>query len=109
MGMLTTHKTTKQMIDKPHNAYLQYAIEVGFPAMIAFFGIFAGTLIKAFKVLWQKKTMMHINSIHIGAMVSIAGFLLCSIINDSMIAVTPVACMIAGVLLANCYKVEQMK
>ena len=36
VGMLSTHKTTKQMIDKPHSAYLQYAMEVGLPAAVAF-------------------------------------------------------------------------
>ena len=44
---------------------------------------------------------------HIGAIVSVIGFLLCSIINDSMITVTPIACMIAGVLLASSYMSEK--
>lgn len=112
VGMLTTHKTSKQMIDKPHSAYLQYVMEVGLPAAIAFFGIFAGILFNAVKVVWKKKAEKQLleNSVfHIGAMVSIIGFLLCSMINDSMITVTPIACMIAGALLASCYKVEQVK
>ena len=112
VGMLNTHKTAKQMIDKPHNAYLQYTMEVGLPAALAFFGIFAGILLKALKALWKKREEKQIveNSVyHIGAIVSVIGFLLCSIINDSMITVTPIACMIAGVLLASCYKMEQEK
>ena len=112
VGMLTTHKTAKQMIDKPHNAYLQYTMEIGLPAAIAFFGIFAGILFNAVKVVWKKnaeKQLLENSVFHIGAIVSIIGFLLCSIINDSMITVTPIACMIAGALLASCYKVEQMK
>ena len=107
VGLLDTHKTVKQVIDKPHNAYIQYAIEVGLPAALAFFGIFAGAIIKAFKVFLKNKNMMQNNEIHVGAMVSIAGFLLYSIINDSMITVTPIACMIAGVLLASCYNLEK--
>lgn len=106
VGLLDTHKTVKQVIDKPHNAYIQYAIEVGLPAALAFFGIFVGAIIKAFKVFLKNKNMMQNNMIHIGAMVSIVGFLLYSIINDSMITVTPIACMIVGVLLASCYKIE---
>ena len=112
VGMLTVHQTTKQMIDKPHNAYLQYAMEIGLPAAIAFFGIFVGILLKSLKIIWKKREGQQIleNSVyHIGGIVSVIGFLLCSIINDSMITVTPIACMIAGILLASCYKMEQEK
>jgi len=110
VGMLTTHKTAKQIIDKPHNAYLQYTMEVGLPAAIAFFGIFAGILLKAVKGVWKKREEKQIleNSVfHIGAIVSVIGFLVCSLINDSMITVTPIACMIAGALLASCYMKEK--
>jgi len=103
MGLLSTHESIKKVIDKPHSAYLQYATEVGLPAAIAFFGIFVMTLVKAVRVFWKNKKQMITNSLHIGAMVSVAGFLIYSVINDSMITVTPVACMIAGLLLASCY------
>lgn len=112
VGMLATHKSTKQIVDKPHNAYIQYATEVGLPAAIAFFGIFAGILLKSIKVIWKKreeKQFLENSVIHIGAIVSIMGFLICSIINDSMITVTPTACMIAGLLLASCYMREEKK
>ena len=108
MGLLSTHESIKKVIDKPHSAYIQYATEVGLPAAIAFFGIFVMTLVKAVRVFWKNKKQMITNSLHIGAMVSVAGFLIYSVINDSMITVTPVACMIAGLLLASCY-VEDSK
>lgn len=110
VGMLTTHKTAKQIIDKPHNAYLQYTMEVGLPAAIAFFGIFAGILLKAVKGVWKKreeKQILETSVFHIGAIVSVIGFFVCSLINDSMITVTPIACMIAGALLASCYMKEK--
>lgn len=110
VGMLATHENVKQVIDKPHNAYLQYAINVGVPAAIAFFGIFVGSLIKSTKLFWKnKKNMIESNIFHIPAMVSLVGFLIYSIINDSMITVTPIVCMIAGALLASCYMMENKK
>lgn len=112
VGMLSTHKTTKQIVDKPHNAYLQYVMEIGFPAAIAFFGVFVGVLLKAMKIVWKKREENRLpenSTIHLGAMVSIIGFLVCSMINDSMITVTPTACMIAGILMASCYMMEKGK
>lgn len=112
VGLLSTHESVKQIIDKPHNAYLQYAINVGLPAAVAFFGLFVGTLIKAAKVFCKnRKQMITMESgvFHIAAMVSLVGFLIYSIINDSMVTVTPIVCMIAGALLASCYMVEEKK
>lgn len=109
VGLLDTHKTAKQVIDKPHSAYIQYAIELGWPAAIAFFGIFLGALIKAGRLLIKNKKAVIENPVYIGSMVAIAGFLIYSMINDSMITVTPTACMIAGVLLASCYMLEEKK
>lgn len=111
-GMLTTHKTVKQMIDKPHNAYLQYMIEHGIPAALSFFGIFFGALVMGIKNLLKKRKQNAYgenSELHIASMVAVVGFLICSVINDSMITVTPIACMIAGVLLASCYKMEHEK
>lgn len=110
VGLLTTHESMKQLIDKPHNAYIQYAVNVGLPAAIAFFGIFVGALIKAAKVYWKNRKQMlaqENGDFHIAAMVALAGFLIYSIINDSMVTVTPVMCMITGALLASCYMVEK--
>lgn len=112
VGLLDTHKNVNQIIDKPHNAYLQYAINIGLPAAIAFFGIFVGVLIKAVKVFWKNRNhmiTMKSSGFHIAAMVSLVGFLIYSIINDSMVTVTPIVCMIAGALLASCYMVDKKK
>ena len=103
VGLLSTHGTVKHIIDKPHNTYLQYATEVGLPAALAFFGVFVLALVKAVRVFWKNKKQITSNPLHVGAMVSITGFLIYSFINDSMMTVTPVACMIAGLLLASCY------
>ena len=104
-GMLNTHETVKKIIDKPHNAYLQYAINEGVPAMIAFFGIFVFALWKSVKMV-LKKNLPISNGFVIPGMVAMVGFLMYSMINDSMVTVTPMACMIAGILLANCYHIE---
>lgn len=102
VGLLETHANAKSIIDKPHNAYLQYAIHVGVPGMLAFFGLMLIACVKGVLGFKNQKEDVH-NSLHIGALVAIAGFLIYSIINDSIITVTPTACMIVGLLLATTY------
>jgi len=111
-GLLPTHGNVRQVIDKPHNAYIQYAINVGLPAAIAFFGIFVMAIYRAVKVFLKdkgQKLLAEQSAFHVAGVVSLIGFLLYSIINDSMVTVTPVMCMITGALLASCYMVEEKK
>lgn len=104
VGMLQTHESTKLVIDKPHNAYLQYAINLGVPGMLGFFGILAYALVKGVLFWWnQKKGEMDMEPLHLGAMISIVGFAVSSLMNDSTVAVTPTICMVAGLVLAMNY------
>ena len=107
MGMLTTHETVKKIIDKPHSAYLQYAINLGLPAAIGFFGVFVLAVYKAVCVFLKKRDFaVKENSFHLAATVSVIGFLLYSVVNDSIVTVTPMVCMVTGALLASCYMSE---
>lgn len=105
VGLLETHKNAKTLIDKPHNTYLQYAINLGIPGMMAFFGVIGISLWNAVKT-WKK--MMKINetsyNLHIGGIVAVFGFLIYSCVNDSMITVTPILCMLVGLLLATTHQ-----
>ncbi len=104
VGLLETHKNAKTLIDKPHSAYLQYAINLGIPGMLAFFGILVISLWKAMTT-WKNNKNANENHtvLHVGAMVAVLGFLIYSLINDSMITVTPILCMLVGLLLATTY------
>lgn len=104
VGLLLTHKNMKSIIDKPHSAYLQYAINIGIPGMLAFFAIIIVSLWKAIKMWKKTQTLDTVDArLHIGGMVSCAGFFVYSLVNDSIITVTPVLCMLLGILLATTY------
>ena len=108
VGMLQTHKSTKYIIDKPHNSYLQFAIQDGLVGMLAFFGLLVFALIKAVRVYVKgKKPDGACMDMHMGGMVSLAGFLGYSMINDSIITVTPIMCMVVGIVLAADFMSEQ--
>lgn len=103
-GMLQTHESTKYIIDKPHNAYIQYGVNVGILGMIAFFAIFLLAGVRTFRGYRCQKSDAEENlEFQVGGMVSLAGFLIYSMINDSIITVTPVVCMITGLIFAIDY------
>lgn len=104
-GLLQTHQNTKLIIDKPHSAYLQYGINIGLLGMAGFFGIFFYILKCTIKDYWKmKRTGNKRSLIQIAGIAAIIGFMFYSIVNDSMVTVTPVMCMAAGVVLAAGYK-----
>ena len=108
VGMLQTHGSTKYIIDKPHNSYLQFAIQDGCIGMLAFFGLIVFVLIKAVRgYIKGKKADGACMDMHMGGMVSLAGFLGYSMINDSTITVTPIVCMVVGIVLAADFMSEQ--
>ena len=110
VGMLDTHGSVKYIIDKPHNSYIQYTVNIGLLGMLSFFGVFVYVLIKGvnrakgIKGLCKQET-----SVYSAGLISICGFLVYSIINDSIITVTPLMCMILGVTLAAGYVIEKGK
>ena len=108
LGMLQTHKSTKYIIDKPHSAYIQYGVNVGIVGMITFFAIFLLAWIKGVKGFTVHRGETDSFELQLGGIVSLAGFFIYSMINDSMITVTPIVCMITGLMLAIDY-IEQRK
>lgn len=98
VGMLNTHGSTKYVIDKPHSMYLQYGINIGLIGMAAMIGLLILVLIRAGNSLRLSKT---VDIEIVAGVASISGFLMYSIVNDSVVAVTPIMYMIAGVTLAT--------
>ena len=47
------------------------------------------------------------DGVYVSCLISICGFLVYSIINDSIITVTPIMCMILGITLAADYMLEK--
>ena len=108
VGMLHTHGSVKYIIDKPHNSYIQYAINIGMLGMLSFFGVFVYTFVKGVKRVKDLKSLCkQEDGVYVSGLISICGFLIYSIINDSIITVTPIMCMILGITLAAGYMLKK--
>ena len=97
VGLLNTHGSCKYVIDRPHNWYLQIALSDGVPALICVLALFVWYIIAFIKSFCVKKkenaaansTYLVPDLFDVGMFLSLTGFMLCGMINDSCIAANP--------------------
>lgn len=99
VGLLNIHGTTDLIVDKPHNLYIQIAIQSGIIAAISF-------VILIFVTLYN--TLSHIKKdgrytlknrekgLQLGILLAIISFAILSLITDSSVASSPLAWILMG-------------
>lgn len=91
--------------DKPHNTYLQIGIHSGISSLlIGLIGLFI-LLFKSFKTIIVKNgdIIIHIISF------AVLGFMISSIFNDSIIAITPIVYILLGINVVGLIKTKNKK
>jgi len=93
------------LIDKPHNTYIQIGIHSGLLSLII---VLTGLLIllyKSFKNVIFDDEYLDFNIISFG----ILGFMISSIFNDSIIAITPIVYILIGINVVGLIKTKNKK
>lgn len=103
IGKYYAYDTPNMTVDKPHNLYLQIALNNGLIALIAFLGIMLIYIIDSLKLYALKKE--YGTSELFGAAISLGviGYLLAGVFNDSVISVAPIFWILLGVGVAVNY------
>lgn len=83
-----------QIVDKPHNMYLQIAIQSGILSLLIYLSGLALLFYKSFKNVFLEKDYFLL-----GITVAILGFMLSSIFNDSIIAIMPIVYIFLGICI----------
>ena len=111
VGLLNTHGTHTTVIDKPHNAYLQTAVNtgiVGLCAVIAVFLIGIGRFVR----FMRSSKPANMDSVKLAdaaacwTFCAAAAFAVYSVANDSIVTVAPLFFIILGVQFAALYAKE---
>ena len=89
-----------QLFTKPHNLYLQIAIQYGIPALIAFLVFFGMYFVQAFVVYSQKKSDCFEAKTGLGIFIGMIVYMITGLTNDSMIVVSPIFWTLIGIGLA---------
>lgn len=100
--LLNTFGSNGHIVDKPHSMYLQLISSNGLLAFVIFIIIVVNLIKEAIKKAskWTRASQKSLDFGLICALVAFIAWLIYSLINDSMITVTPYACIMAGLIKA---------
>jgi len=93
------------LTDKPHNTYLQIGIHSGLLSLIVVLAGLLSLLYKSFKNVIFDDEYLDFNIISFG----ILGFMISSIFNDSIIAITPIVYILLGINVVGLIKTKNKK
>ena len=77
-------------VTKPHNMYLQIWVQTGFVSLLAFLSLFLMYFIKSIKLFWKRSLQTVTEKIGMAVLVSLFGYMVTGIANDSTVTVAPV-------------------
>lgn len=87
----------KLIVTKPHNLYLQIAVQTGVLSLLAFLVFNAIYLIDSIRIYWKKKAECFMEYIGIAITFSILGYLISGLVNDSTVVIAPVYWCLIGI------------
>lgn len=101
VGKIKAFSTPYIIVDKPHNMYLQIAINTGIISLIAFLAFVLLYLIVSIKLYVNYKLENIYLVTGLSSVVAVVGFMVSSLANDSVISVSPVFWIILGIGFAS--------
>lgn len=111
VGLLNTHGTHTTVIDKPHNAYLQTAVNTGIVGLCAVLAVFLIGIGRFVRFMRSSKPV-NMDSVKLAdatacwTFCAAAAFAVYSVANDSIVTVAPLFFIILGVQFAALYAKE---
>ncbi len=96
----------EQNITKPHNLYLQIAVQTGVVSLIAFLAFYLIYFVTSIRLYMKSKLETYETQIGAAILVGTFGYMLTGISNDSCIAVAPIFWLLMGVGIAINYRLK---
>lgn len=90
-------------VDKPHDLYLQIALDYGLIALIAFLAMMLIYLFDCIKLYAFKSSYTHSEILGVANSLGIIGYLFAGFFNDSLISVAPIFWIVFGTGIAINY------
>ena len=100
VGKYYAYDTTSMVVDKPHNLYLQIALNEGVIALLAFLAVMIIYIVDSFKLYALKNEYENDQILGAATCLGVIGYLFSGLFNDSVISVAPIFWIVLGVGVA---------
>jgi O-antigen ligase len=107
-GKINWLRDNNMLVDKPHNWYLQVAINTGMISLLALLAFLAMYLFKGIR-LKNEPALGEGRLIHIGIMSGVVGYCVAGLANDSNVSVAPVFWVMLGLGLSYVISAQQAR
>ena len=91
---------TNQIVTRPHNMYLQTAVESGVVALLALLVFYGWYLVQSLRLCWKSDFSGLAERLSFACFLAVTAYIVCGLTNDSMITVAPVFWGILGAGIA---------
>lgn len=85
-----------EVITRPHCMYLQIAALTGIPSLIAFLVFFGWYLVRSLRLYWKQSYDSYMAKMGVAVMISVLGYLILGLTNDSCVATSTIFFAIVG-------------
>ena len=99
----------EQLMSKPHSLYLQVGVQDGVIALLGLLAFFAIYLINSLKLYINTDFSTYYDQVGVAVMLSVIGFAVMGISNDSSITVSPIFWAVAGLGVYLNHKSSELK
>jgi len=96
IGMYNSGFSANEIIDKPHNMYLQISINTGVISLLFLIILWCTYVYSSIKILWNTKFDCFDEVLGIACLISVIGYLFSGMFNDQVISVAPLFWIILG-------------
>lgn len=83
-------------VTKPHSLYLQIAVQTGVPSLLCVLVFFGWYIIDSFRLYWKSEDTGYLSKVGRCLFISVIGYLVAGLTNDSMNAVTSIFYLLIG-------------
>lgn len=103
VGKIIAFGTTNEIVDKPHNMYLQMGVNTGVVSMLAVLALFVIYFISCMKLYLKGKFTNGTEIMGAAIFTGFIGYAIAGFINDSIVSVAPVFWILLGMGIALNY------
>lgn len=100
LGKWYAYGTTNMVVDKPHNLYLQIALNQGVIALLGFLILVGTYMVRSIKLYAFREGYSRFDIIGTAILLGIVGYLGAGIFNDSVVSVAPIFWILLGAGMA---------